>query len=110
MYDFILQLFFIGSLSVIVYMMARALPRVAHSEPHRVTIYEYIDNWLSRLPLHHFDNRLAASWEKWLRRTRVTVMKMDNYLLHKINNTKKNGNGNGNSIKELLEKVNSDKS
>lgn len=91
-------------------MMARALPRVAQSDPHRVTVYEYIDNWLSRLPLHHFDNRLAAGWEKWLRRTRVVIMKMDNYLLDKINSRKNSSASSSVSIKELLEKVNSDKS
>jgi len=111
MYDFILQLIFIGSLSVIVFMLARALPRVAQPESRSASVYDYVDRWLGNLPLHHVDQRLSNFWEKWLRRTRIVLMKADNYLLHKINNSRKSGNGagdNGGSIKELLEQINSE--
>jgi len=107
MYDFILQLFFLGSLSVIVYMMARVLPRVVQ-ESQRPGVFGAVDRLLARLPLQKLDDRLGERWGKWLRQTRLVVTKFDNYLLHKIN-SRKNGTDNGSSIKELLEKVNEER-
>lgn len=110
MYDFLLQLFFISSLAVIVYLMARALPRVANGETPRA-FYDQLERWLEKLPVHKLDEKLNNYFFKFLKKTRVIVMKMDNRIVHSLNRIKKNGeNGNGNgSVRDLINQVNDDK-
>ncbi len=111
MYDFLLQLFFISSLAVMVYLMARALPRVANGEEPK-NFYYYLEQWLERLPVHKVDERLNNYFFKTLKKVRVVVMRVDNKIVHGLNRIKKNGengnghgNGNGNgSIRDLLNK------
>lgn len=91
MYDFLLQIFFFGALTVIVYLMARALPRVPESNSH-VSALEYIDGWLRRLPLAKADHFINLRFEKTLRRIRVLILRADN-LIHRYLNNKKNGGG-----------------
>lgn len=108
MYDFTLQLSLISSLTVIVYIMARALPRVnVQEEPP--TMYDYLDQWADRLPLHHVDERINSFLFKMLKRMRVVVMKMDNHLARYLDRVKKNGEKNAHSVQELLNEVNSEK-
>lgn len=105
MYDFTLQLIFIGSASIVVYMFVRALPRVADiDEPP--TIYDYFDAWLAKLPLHHVDSRLNALLFKFLKRMRVIVMKIDNHLMHQLNRVKQNGEFGASPVQKLLDEMN----
>ena len=103
MYDFILQLFLITSLAIIIYLMARALPRIEEGGP-RVTAYDYLEGWVKKLPLAKIDNSLNIYVEKTLRKTRVVVMRFDNFLHNHLNN-KKNGDQNGSSV-EFLKAIN----
>ena len=110
MYDFILQLFLVSSLGVIVYMMARALPRVADEIESPVTFYDYMERWLEKLPIHHLDQKINHSLFKFLKRIRVIIMKLDNNIVHGLGKLKKNGeNSNGNGIHDLLKSVDNDK-
>lgn len=108
MYNFTLQLFFIGSASVVVYLFTRALPRVAdQDEPP--TVYDYFDAWLAKLPLHHVDSRLNALLFKFLKRVRVVVMKIDNYLIRHLARVQQNGKQTTESVQELFDKVQEEK-
>lgn len=108
MYDFTLQLFFIGSASLVVYMFVRALPRVADIDKPP-TIYDYFDAWLAKLPLHHVDSRLNALLFKFLKRVRVIIMKIDNHLIHHLERVRQNGKQTENSVQELFDKVREEK-
>ncbi len=87
MYDFILQLFLIGSLVVLIYLMARALPRVEEAG-EEVKIYNYIERWIAKLPLAKIDHFFNTNFEKTLRKTKVVVMRFDNFLNRHLNNRK----------------------
>jgi poly-D-alanine transfer protein DltD len=104
MYDFILQTFFITSLAVIIYLMARSLPRIQEAEGH-VTLSDYLEKWVAKLPLSKIDDSLNNRLEKFLRRTRVLVLKLDNSINRHLNKRKENGNDEGASI-ELVNQLN----
>ncbi len=88
MYDFLLQTIFFTSIGLIIYLMARAVPRVtevgdtAHA-PGR------FDRFLSRLPLHTIDERINIFFEKFLRRMKVVIMKSDNLVNKYLGKLKK---------------------
>ncbi len=90
MYDFILQTVLVGSLAVMAFLLARALPRVEPEENPR-RFFARLCNWLDSLPLHHLDERLNALLFKFLKRTRVVVMKIDNRLIRHLDRVKKSG-------------------
>lgn len=110
MYDFILQLIMIGSLSVIVYLSARALPRLTN-EGELPTLHEQVGGWLERLPLHHVDDRLNALLYKSLKHLRVIMMKIDNRLMRELTRVKKHGESaqSASPVQELLDEVNNEK-
>jgi len=87
MYDFLLQIFFFGALTVVVYLMARALPRVVESES-KVSPLEYLEKMLRRLPVTKADRFINLRLEKILRKIRVMILKLDN-LIHRYLNSKK---------------------
>jgi len=110
MYDFLLQTSLFLSLGVIIYLLARAVPRVDEAG---ATIHSrgFFDRLLSRLPLKHIDERLTVLWEKFLRRAKVSILKLDNFINQKLGRLKKS-EGSG-AEKEnrgnLFEKPNGDK-
>jgi len=87
MYDFLLQIFFITSLAVIIYLMARSLPRVQEGEGH-VTLSDYLEKWVAKLPLSKIDSSLNNRIEKFLRRIKVLVLKLDNSINRHLNKRK----------------------
>lgn len=94
MFDFILELLIFGSFGTIVYVAARALPRV----PEEETEVKPGKNFLSSIPAHKVDLVIASFLEKTLRRVRVALLRFDNTLnsyLGKIKSHTASGNGNG---------------
>lgn len=109
MYDFLLQMSFFLSLGVILYLMARALPRVDEvAEVHHAP--GPFDRLLSKLPLKKIDERLDLFFEKFLRRLKVLVMRIDNAINSSLSRFKKsNGNGTKENKPDLFQDLNSDK-
>ncbi len=104
MYDFILQTILVGSLAVMAFLAARALPRVEPEENPR-SAYDCINRWFGNLPLHRFDERVNIFLFKFLKRSRVIVMKLDNRLMHYLDKVKKNGEQTSSPTQELLDYV-----
>ncbi len=112
MYNFILQIALMVSLGVIIYLFARAVPRV-NDEVTASNRRNILAEWVSSLPLHKLDTAFSNFLEKFLRRVRLILMRLENsvagYLteVRKSNSAKsrngearstlfsKNGNGNG---------------
>lgn len=84
MHDFILQLMLMGALGTMVYLVARAVPRVPDGEAHLGSRGK-LDAWLSSLPLERLDAVLNASLEKTLRKTKIAVLKVDNLITAYLN-------------------------
>jgi hypothetical protein len=90
MYDFLLQIFFFGALTVAVYLMARALPRVTEDDS-KISPLEYLEKILSRLPVTKVDRLINLRLEKFLRKVRVMILRLDNLIHHYLNSKKENG-------------------
>ena len=93
MYNFILQIAVVVSLGTIIYLLARAAER--RGETSRVNREpNQFDKWISQLPLAKIDSALNTFFGKFLRKSKVVLMKVDNLLNEYINKLKKeNGNG-----------------
>jgi len=83
MYDFLLQTILFASLSVIVYLFARAIPRVDEVSEPGYTGGRF-DKLLARLPLREIDARVHKFFQKALRRVKVIIMKSDNIVDEKL--------------------------
>ena len=109
MYDFLLQTSFFLSIGAILYLMARAVPRVSDAKPetHAPGVF---DKLLSKLPLGALDERLEVFFEKSLRRVKVLILKLDNLINRYLGRFKKNsGPAGGNGSGRLFKDADSDK-
>ncbi|MBI2591435.1 MAG: hypothetical protein HYW34_02040 [Candidatus Brennerbacteria bacterium] len=96
MYDLILQLAVFFSLGAIIYLVSRALPRINDVEIEVKTPLARFDSFLAKLPLEKLDAIFGSFLEKALRRFRVGVLRLDNWLNYKINQVKETNGTNGN--------------
>jgi len=85
MYNFILQTIVMVSLGTMIYLVARTLPRVDET-----VIVErknnYIDKLIKRIPLEKADAFVSMVMEKFLRKFKVLVLKLDNLLTKHLQN------------------------
>lgn len=87
MFKFALDIVVVLSLGVILYLFARALPRISEIaddtrdekiRTHHLSMYaERVDEWLK------------VFFEKFLRRAKVWIMKLDNTVSERLNRFKK---------------------
>lgn len=89
-FNFILDLIVMVSLGTILLLLARALPRVSdeESEPQLRTP-------LMLVYLEKADKHVKMFSEKFLRRSRVVIMKLDNRLSERLSSFKKDSDKNG---------------
>lgn len=104
MAEFILQLVLVVSGGILLYLVARTLPRLDETDPTpgpRHMLPEWAMHYLERA-----DEELIALFERIVRALRVSLMKFDNTLGEKMRKLKRNGgNGNGNGLKSLENEV-----
>ncbi|MDD5060973.1 MAG: hypothetical protein PHN44_01660 [Candidatus Marinimicrobia bacterium] len=98
MYDFILQIFIMFSLGTVIFLVARALPRISETETANAP--KSRTNWFSSFPFEKVDAAVNAFSEKTLRKIKLILMKTDNMVSRQLNKFKKDGdNGNaGNGL------------
>jgi len=87
MYDFIIHIALVVSLGVIIYLLARALPRV--TDEHGTLPPGLFDRLVDRLPLQRIDIAISAFLERLLRKGKVLVSKMDNSINSYIERVRK---------------------
>ncbi len=94
MYNFILQILIFLSLGLIIYLLAKAAPRVGNEPaPARPNPF---DKLMAKVPMAKIDENINSFLAKFLRKSKVVIMKIDNFINHRLGRlTKKNGNGNG---------------
>lgn len=78
MYDFIVHITLVGSMGIMIYLLARALPRVTEDEG--VMPAGVFDRLVEKLPLQRIDLMISAFFEKVLRKMKVLVSKFDNMI------------------------------
>lgn len=91
MYDLILQLAMVLSLSAIVYLLARALPRVRDEDV--LVRGDYFERLVAKIPISKIDAWFALLIAKFLRRLRVIILKFDNVLHRSITSAHRSHNG-----------------
>lgn len=90
MYNFILQTAVVLSLGVIIYLLARAVERSGNvSAPDQSS--NAFDKFIAKIPLAKIDAVLNSFFGKFLRKSKVIVMKVDNLLNQYINKLKRGG-------------------
>lgn len=88
MYDFLLQIIVFLSLGFLIYLLARALPRL----PEEAAVdgrRDYFGRLVKKLPLERVDVFLNMFFGKALRRMRIMVLKVDNLLNRYLSKVKK---------------------
>jgi len=89
MYNLILQIAIFASLGAIIYITARALPRIEDSADVSQNQLPLIDSVFSSGFLDKADNLAKAILEKILRRMKIAVMKLDNFVSERLGKIKK---------------------
>lgn len=107
MYDFILQIILVSSLGAVIYLMARALPRVPENVGEGSNPFGYVERLIQRLPLAKIDTAVSGFFERLLRKTRVLILKTENLVssgIHKLHLSKEKKQTPPDSSADLFEK------
>ncbi len=82
MYDFPLQIIVVICGGIMIYLLARALPRVPDDTGDSTIagVGARFENWTRRLPLKQIDEAIIGFFEKVLRKIRVVNMKIENVV------------------------------
>ncbi|MBI4159630.1 hypothetical protein HY504_00485 [Candidatus Wolfebacteria bacterium] len=113
MYNFIFEIGFFLGLGTMIYLVARAVPRVGDdllADEHHSGL---IDRLIARIPMEKLDEMSSRFLLKMLRRTRLVILRLDNLIgksLEKVKRSNNNsstslrasGNGNGNGKATLF--------
>jgi hypothetical protein len=78
MYDFIVHIVLVASLAAMIYLLARALPRVVDEEG--TVAAGFFDRLVDKLPLQRIDYSISSGLEKMLRKAKILVLKLDNVI------------------------------
>ena len=90
MYNFILQILLMLSLGAMIYLIARAAPRIGDTiETAKKPVHSRLDRFLALLPVEKIDLIFGVFMEKWIRKLRLLLMKWDNLLAEHLNKIKK---------------------
>ena len=88
MYSFILQFLIMASLAVIIYLIARTVPRIDENVVLGQSKKSFLENFFSKLPLEKIDLMIDNLLEKMLRKFKIVVMKTDSALTRKLSDLK----------------------
>jgi len=111
MYNFILQIIIMSSLGAMIYLIARAAPRVGDIEEifKKQPLGDF-EKLIAKIPISEIDFILSAWVEKSLRKIKLILMKWDNLLSEHLNRIKKtNGNGGKEEKQTLFSSSNEEK-
>lgn len=97
MYNFILQIIIMASLGAMIYLIARAAPRVGDSEEsfEKFSYTSRLDQLIAKIPFDEIDAALSIFVEKFLRKLKLLLLKWDNLLSEHIKKIKKINDNNG---------------
>jgi hypothetical protein len=117
MLEFILINILFISLGGILYIIAKTLPRIDENGDQIIEKKSNLEKFIiSDLP-HKFDKNLNFYTGKFFRKLKILILRLDNYLTHKLKNMNLNGedkkinfndlNGKSEDKQEIVSKENS---
>ncbi len=83
-FSFILQLLIMGSLGVMIYLIAQTIPRIDDTPPKDL---EFREHWALK-KLEHADKKIKTSTEKFLRRLGIILLRWENKINKKVTRLK----------------------
>ncbi len=86
MYNYILQAGLFIGLAAVIYIFVKAAPRVGDLPQEKKERF----HWSNRFPLEKLDSLVSSYFEKWLRKNRVFLMKLDHFISRQIDKVKNN--------------------
>lgn len=93
MYNLILQILVFSSLGLVIYLLARAVPRVEDA-PAPARGPNFFDKLMAKIPMAKIDEAINSSLAKFLRKIKVLILKIDNFANDRLGKlTKKSDNG-----------------
>lgn len=96
----VLQIIVFGSLGFIIYLMARALPRVENN-PQPTRGPNFFERLIAKVPMSKLDSNINGFLARFLRKIKVFTLKMDNFINDRLGKlTKKTGEDKVNSDKQ----------
>jgi hypothetical protein len=90
MYSFVINIILFASLAFMIYMLARALPRITDAEHETITHTSYFDKMIDRLPMERIDIVISTYLEKLLRKFKIFVSKLDAVINGHLARVRKN--------------------
>lgn len=99
MYDLVLQIIVFGSLGFIIYLMARALPRV-EDNVHPPRGPNWVERVFSKIPMSRLDSDINNFLARFLHRLRALILKLESFVSDRLGKLTKKTSG---------DKVNNDK-
>ena len=89
MYSFIVNIALFASLALMIYLLARALPRITDELHEAVAPVSFFDRLIDRLPLERIDIVISTTLEKMLRKFKLFISKLDTVVGTHLNRVKK---------------------
>jgi hypothetical protein len=80
MYSFLVNITLFASLAVMIYMLARALPRITEEQHEAAVPVSFFDRVIDRLPMERIDIVISTFLEKLLRKFKLFVSKLDTVI------------------------------
>ncbi len=92
------------SLGTIIYLIARATPRVGDVEEsfRKETFHEKLDKLIARIPFDKMDVFFSVWLEKTMRKTKLLLMKWDNALTEHLKKVRKMGSASASEEKKNI--------
>lgn len=111
MYNFTLQILIMISLGTIIYLIARAAPRVGDIEESfkKETFHGKLDKLIAKIPFERIDIFFSSNFEKMLRKIKLWLMKWDNLLAEHLKKIKQNNDAGAKEEKNLFFSLEEDK-
>jgi len=103
---FILEIVMVSCLGFVVYLFARAMPRIDDTHalsPDNKTKGDIISPYLEKA-----DEWIMTVFEKFLRRAKIWVLRMDNLVNEQLNRFKRDLHNNKKQLTETIEKKEED--
>lgn len=89
MYSFLINIILFASLAMMIYLLARALPRIT-DEAHETAVHvSFFDRLIDRLPMERIDIVISTFLEKLLRKFKLFVSKLDTVITTHLTRVKK---------------------
>ena len=88
MYNFVIEMSMVVSLAVMVYLLTKAVPRITEAGEPVTHPLNAFDRFIAKLPLDKVDRGLHSFFEKFLRKSKIVLSKIDNRLNTHLNRLK----------------------